>query len=234
MIRGAIGLLAIGALPFLLSSSDSVSRSPSTHGTCVTQLIAAPLKLDSLFLLGDSIANSSSFKSGLRAHLKFRDMIFSGQRTVSGIGVEQAIDLLYTEIEHSDIEASDVILTNLGVNNWNQAITKMPTVEILIDTFIADIKAINNDILILWQEPYGHLPLVSKPDIAVGAAMVAKYLRTKDEAGDVCLIPWGEFAAADPVAYTDVAHPDGVHIWGNENIYQEITFNYIDSLRGKF
>lgn len=203
---------------------------PDTLGTCSTHLSTSPLKLNSLYLFGDSLTNTSSFKAKMRAGVSVRDISYVGHTTVSGIGIGQALDLLSNEINHSDIAKSDILYTDLGVNNWGQAISNMTSLEALIDTFITDIKAINNNILILWQEPYGHLPLVPNPNIAIGASLVADYLRSKDEAGEICLIPWSDLATADPTAYTTVAQPDGVHIWGNESIYQEIAFDYIDSL----
>ena len=220
----------------LLSQSYSAlaNKPPTTLGTCAAQLSAAPLNLNSLFLLGDSITNVSSFKKNIRASIKARNMTYTGQKTVSGIGIGQAIDLLNNEIDHSAIIASDILYTELGVNNWGQAISNIASVKVLVDTLITNVKAINSDILILWQEPYGHSTLVSNPNIALGATLVAEYLRSKDAAGDICLIPWSDLAAADPTAYTTVTQPDGVHIWGNESAYQEIAFDYIDSLRGKY
>lgn len=228
----AIGLLAISTFLFFRIKSTTAPKPVDFSGTCVSHLAAAPLKLNSLFLLGDSITNAYSYKTAIKKGVESRRMVYRGQKTVSGIGVGQAIELLDTAIEHADVKAADILFTNLGVNNWSQAITDMPSVELLIDTFIAEIKAINSDILILWQEPYGHSPLVSNPEIAEGAAILADYLRIKDKLGDICLIPWSEVAAIDPSAYTDITHPDGVHIWGNENIYLDLTFDYIDTLRG--
>lgn len=232
MMRNAISMAVVGILQLFYGSFAYAAESPKTLDTCATQLVSAPLNLNSLFLLGDSITNASTFKRKMMAGVEIRDMIYSGQKTVSGIGIGQAIDLLDAEIDHSEIAAADIVFTNLGVNNWGQAITNMSSLESLVDTFIEDIKSINSDIIILWQEPYGHAPLVSNPNIAVGAALLAEYLRSKDAIGKICLIPWGDLAAADPIAYTTATFPDGVHIWGNESIYQNITFDYIDSLRG--
>ena len=207
--------------------------SPVSIDTCLSGLSAAPHNFQKLYLLGDSITSTLEFEDNVSAAGATKGIFFNGKVTTPGIKVGAMLKFIKKHgATRQKIADSDLVYTNLSINNSWIALSNETRMREDIDNFINELKAINPDIFILWHEPYAYPPLVKYPQLSSGGSLVAGYLREKDAAGEICLIPWADLAEADPRAYTDSRHPDGVHVTGTEDLYLEPFKDYLFALVG--
>lgn len=185
---------------------------------------------ETVLVIGDSRINASAAKALIatligQRNLTNLDPTFTA--IVSGQRISQ-----YIENPHPDEADADVIMLSIGINDYLNA---DPAGQI---TGLVDyLETAAPDATLVWQSEFSHLPTmvafhgeVTAQRIKDGTVdMHARQLELSS-VGRIYLTGWADANRIDPVAYTTADFADGVHVYGNEDVYVDSLFEKLDEV----
>lgn len=202
--------------------------------------VRQPYAISQAVIIGDSLINFSPMENKISSELAAIGVSVSSAGftyTISGWGIENALSVLNNGLLDADIAASEALILNLGVNNWNEAYNDLDQVQGWVDQFISIVKGINPNIIIVWIEPHAVAKLASNANVAAYTFLIADYLNSKDGAGEICLVDWSIYADNNPDTYAVLIGSrgqslpvDGIHIYGHREEYVGLLIDVLQAV----
>lgn len=215
-----LAILALLVVMVVLSAGPA-----SASGTCQSY---SQEPVESVFINGDSLFSYSVMRGSLRDGFSSRSIAVTGYAAVGGHHVVHGS--AHVAVNSAAVAAADMFLTDYGVNGWWKSITTW-TAE--VDKYLRDIRSVNPNIVIVWVEPHAVAEFSDPlyPRVSATIPDRVAYLRALDARGDICLVPWSTYAAANPSVYSTAGgRPDGIHVRDNSPEYADVVFRTVDAI----
>ncbi len=175
---------------------------------------AAPTATVAIY--GDSLLGEPTFDQPLAAALDARNIEIVGKDNDPGRDITRLVQALADQPM-----LADVYLINIGINGGDSE----AAFEAKAREAVQLIEQINPDAQVLWTSTHA-LESLAAPFVLERVAPHNAALDTLAAEGLLVVIPWFEVASANPQIYGS----DGVHFFGNEQLYALTMVEGIDRL----